>query len=341
MAQTLFLQAHFKSSPRGRRGPLQGRGPAEWPAALVGNAERNGGTAAGAREDAMTARRPSRTTATVPLRPTPGRGGSALALGGVKLTTPGSRSNQARPGRRRLRRLRRFLGTVLALALLAVAGFTGLMLITPSVGNAPELTRALDLAHRAPYPGPPVPARFEAALVAAQDQRFSTEASLDPTAVARVLIGHLSGGSGQSGSTIVQQLARILYLHQRSGLVADEEQALLGIKLAYSYSRAQILRMYADVIYFGRGYYGLAAASCGYFTERPARLSWAQAATLVALAQAPVANDPLEHLANARAGEASVLGQLAATGKLTRAQAAAAYRQPLHLVHSPTERARC
>lgn len=240
------------------------------------------------------------------------------------------------------------LGVVVALALLAVVGLAGLMLITPSVGNAPALVQALERAHRVADPGPPVPARFEAALVAAEDQRFYGEAGLSPMPIADVLIGHLAAGSGQSGRsepaqgvTIAQRLATILYLGTRSGLLADEEQVLLGMKLTYSYSRARILRMYADVVYFGRGYYGLAAASCGYFAERPAELSWGQAAMLVAVAQAPVADDPVAHRASARAGEATVLAQLAAAGKLTTAQETRAFDQPLDLARGRPGRVRC
>lgn len=235
---------------------------------------------------------------------------------------------------------------VVALALLAAAGLAGLMLITPSVGNAPALVQALDRAHRAD-PGP-VPARFEAVLVTAEDHRFYGEAGLSPVPIAGVLIGHLAGGSGQSGrsgpaqgATIAQRLAGILYLGTRSGLLADEEQVLLGMKLTYSYSRTQILRMYADVMYFGQGYYGLAAASCGYFAERPAELSWGQAAMLVAVAQAPVTDDPFARQAGARAGEAAVLAQLAAAGKLTSAQETRAFDQPLDLARGRPGRARC
>jgi membrane peptidoglycan carboxypeptidase len=82
----------------------------------------------------------------------------------------------------------------------------------------------------------------------------------------------------------------------------------------------------------GHGYYGLAAASCGYFAEQPARLSWGQAAMLAGLVQAPSADDPLSHFANARAREAHVLIRLIATGTLTPTQAAQAFREPLHLV---------
>jgi membrane peptidoglycan carboxypeptidase len=100
-------------------------------------------------------------------------------------------------------------------------------------------------------------------------------------------------------------------------------------------ARAEILQLYADVAYFGHGYYGLAAASCGYFAVPPAGLSWPQAAMLAGLVQAPSADDPLTHLAAARARESHVLARLTATGALTAAQAAGAYRAPLHLVGGP------
>src|SRR5215469_6402549 len=89
---------------------------------------------------------------------------------------------------------------------------------------------------------------------------------------------------------------------------------------------------------FGDGYYGLQAASCGYFGVAPADLNWPQAALLAGLVQAPSAYDPLVHAALARAREAHVLGRLAATGTLTRAQAERAYRQPLHLTDGRTGR---
>jgi membrane peptidoglycan carboxypeptidase len=89
--------------------------------------------------------------------------------------------------------------------------------------------------------------------------------------------------------------------------------------------------MYSSVAYFGHGYYGLQAASCGYFAVAPAALTWSQAALLAGLVQAPTADDPLTHLTLARTREAHVPGRLAAMGKLTQAQAERAYQQPLHL----------
>jgi membrane peptidoglycan carboxypeptidase len=67
----------------------------------------------------------------------------------------------------------------------------------------------------------------------------------------------------------------------------------------------------------------------------PAGLTWPQAALLAGLLQAPSADNPVAHFTVARAREAHVLGRLVATGTLTQAQAARAYRAPLHLVGGP------
>jgi membrane peptidoglycan carboxypeptidase len=236
------------------------------------------------------------------------------------------------------RRIKRLCATVMALVALGVIAFTGLMLVLPGVGDAPALARALGRAHHAAYPGSALPPRVAAALVATEDHRFYSEPGIDLLAVGREQIGRLSGGPGQSAATLDQQLAKMLYVPGRSGFLAEAEQILLGVKLDLNYSKAQLLQLYADVAYFGHGYYGLAAASCGYFAERPARLSWGQAAMLAGLVQAPSADDPLSHFANARAKEAHVLIRLINTGKLTPEQASQAYQQPLHLIHGRTGR---
>jgi membrane peptidoglycan carboxypeptidase len=81
--------------------------------------------------------------------------------------------------------------------------------------------------------------------------------------------------------------------------------------------------MYLDTAYFGHGYYGVSAASAGYFGRPPADLDWQQAALLAGLVQAPTAYDPTVHPALALSRRAHVLGRLAATGYLTAGQASA------------------
>jgi membrane peptidoglycan carboxypeptidase len=241
----------------------------------------------------------------------------------------------ARPRRRRRRLLRRVTVLVVVVVTLAVLAFGVLLLITPSVGNASALAQAQAVQHHSVYPGPPVAARFAASLVATEDHRFYSEPGIDPLAIARVAEAAVTGQGDQGGATINQQLAKMLYTSgtsSTSGALAKVEQVGLAVKLYMTYSHAQILQMYADVAYFGHGYYGLSAASCGYFGTSPAGLSWPEAAMLAGLVQGPSADDPILHFAQARAREQHVLGRLAATNTLSQAQADAAFAQPLHLV---------
>ncbi len=174
-----------------------------------------------------------------------------------------------------------------AVLLAFVVAFGTLLLVTPSVGNARQLARAFDRAHHAAYPGVVVPYRFATSLEATEDHRFNSEPGVDPIAIVRVIYSFVTRQGDQGGATLYQQLAKMLYTPAQTGFVAEAEQIALAVKLKFSYSRPEILRLYADVAYFGHGFYGLAAASCGYFGVRPDQLSWPQAALLAGLVQAP------------------------------------------------------
>jgi membrane peptidoglycan carboxypeptidase len=179
-------------------------------------------------------------------------------------------SSQRRARRRRWpRRLALF---ALAATTVLVLAFAAIMLATPSVGNAWSLARTQARAHNASFPGPPVPARFQAALISTEDHRFASEPGFDPFALGRVALSFVTGRD-QGGATLYQQLAKLLYGPGHGRLTVAVYEVALGIKLKFSYSGEQILRMYSDVAYFGHGYYGLAAASCGYFGRQPAQLS--------------------------------------------------------------------
>jgi membrane peptidoglycan carboxypeptidase len=229
--------------------------------------------------------------------------------------------------------VRKVLLGCVAFILACVLGFGILLLVTPSVGNARQLAAAIDRAHGAPYPGVAAPARFAAALEATEDHRFASEPGVDPVAVARILYGTLARRGDQGGATLYQQLAKMLYTPGQSGFTAKAEQVALAVKLKYSYSEAEILRLYADVAYFGHGFYGLQNASCGYFGVQPGQLSWPQAALLAGLVQGPSEDDPIAHPAAGLAREEHVLGRLVAVGKISQASAGAYLKVPLsHLL---------
>jgi membrane peptidoglycan carboxypeptidase len=231
----------------------------------------------------------------------------------------GSYRRSGRPWWSRL--IRTLMGLVAVVACLCLAAFGGLMAVTPSVGHARAIAKAQDKAHNAAYPGPKVPARFATALEATEDHRFSEEPGIDPGAVLRFLGGPLTSKNNQGGATLYQQLAKLLYTPGETGVKVEAKQVALAVKLKYSYSGAEILRLYSDVAYFGNNFYGLRDASCGYFGIRPARLSWPQAALLAGLVNGPTIDDPVTNPVNARAREVHVMGRLVATGDLTQAQA--------------------
>jgi penicillin-binding protein 1A len=223
----------------------------------------------------------------------------------------------------------------ISLALAGATAFGGLLVATPSASEAIHIVRAQAQGHSIEYPGPRLPPRFTEALVATEDHRFYSpiDPGIDPFAVVRVILGHALGLRDQGGSTIEQQLAKMLYTPGRSGYATvDLVQIAIAIKLNFTYTKTQILSMYAEVAYFGNGYYGLSAASLGYFGQRPEDLTWAQAAMLAGVVNAPTADNPRLHPARARAREIHVFRRLVAVGDLTKSQAEAALSRPLGLV---------
>jgi membrane peptidoglycan carboxypeptidase len=243
----------------------------------------------------------------------------------VDRPVPGERARR----RRIVRVARRVAIACVALVVAAVLAFGILLLVTPSARTAPQLARSFDRAHGVPYPGVPVPPRFAASLEATEDHRFGEEPGIDPIAVLRVIYGKVTGAGDEGGATLYQQLAKMLYTPGQKGVSAEAKQVALAVKLRYTFPGDQILRIYADVAYFGHGFYGLEAASCGYFGVSPDQMSWPQAALLAGLVQGPTLDDPLDNPAAGRAREEHVIGRLVAVGTLTQAEANAYLAIPL------------
>lgn len=235
---------------------------------------------------------------------------------------------------RRAAPLRR-AGTAIAALVVAWSLAVGLLVfVTPSANMAASLVATQARLHGIAYPGPDPPRRFSEALLATEDHRFYSpfDPGIDPLAVGRVILGRLTGHRDQGGSTIEQQLAKMLYTPGQSGLLVEIEQLALAVKLDLAYRKARILAMYSETAYYGDGYYGLAAASCGYFGRQPWELSWAQAAVLAGVVNAPSADDPRTHPNTAHAREAHVFSRLVAVGGLREGEARAALSHSIGLV---------
>lgn len=220
----------------------------------------------------------------------------------------------------------------LLIVLLVLGAVGGLLFVfTPSAGQATQIVQAQAVQHHISYPGPPVPQDFAKALVATEDHRFYTDPGVDPLALGRVVGAKITGKQDQGGSTIAQQLAKMLYTPGSSGFATEIEQVTLAMKINMTYTKAQILQMYAEVAYYGHGYYGLEQASCGYFGHPAAELTLVQAAMLAGAVNAPTYDDPLAYPKQARSRLVHVLDRMESVGDLTNAQEQQALNTPLGL----------
>jgi len=251
------------------------------------------------------------------------------------LRTRNRNAEDPRPPESRKRRiLRRAAITLATLIAVFAIGVGILLLATPSAGQATQLAAQQAAEHGIAYPGPPVPPNFARPLVATEDHRFYSEPGIDPLAVGRIVQGKVTGSPDQGGATIDQQLAKMLYTPGQSGLLVELKQVGVAIKLDYTYSKSEILRLYAEVAYYGHGYYGLQAASCGYFGHPASELTVVQGAMLAGVVNAPSIDDPINDPVNAHARLAHVIARMVAVGDLTSSQGAALLNTPLGIVSS-------
>jgi membrane peptidoglycan carboxypeptidase len=237
-------------------------------------------------------------------------------------------------GSKAKKRLVRSVLVVSAVVIALVLAAVGFELSLPNVADAPARVAAIERAHDGTFGKGRVPTRLGEAVVAVEDEHFYSNTFVNVfDGAARVALASLHTSGDPGGSTIAQQLAKQLY-PEPSGCWATLDQIGLGVKLALTYSKQTILAMYLNAIYFGNGYWGYVAAAKGYFGVAPNELTWAEAALLAGLPQAPSAYDPLEHLFLAKARQRHVLNQLVVNHYLSRAQANAAYRAALPLRRS-------
>jgi membrane peptidoglycan carboxypeptidase len=153
-----------------------------------------------------------------------------------------------------------------------------------------------------------IPDHVELAVLAAEDRGFYENEGISPVGIVRAFWNNVRGGETQGASTITQQYARNAYLSQEQTLSRKVKEAFLAIKLARSQTKEEVLEDYLNTIYFGRGAYGIQAASQAYFGKDVQDLSVAEGAVLAAIIRAPSNYDPNDGKDEKRALEARALG---------------------------------
>ncbi len=151
----------------------------------------------------------------------------------------------------------------------------------------------LGTINRTDVPLSQVPLSVQHAVLAAEDRHFYSEPGVSPTGIIRALFVDLKGGDiSQGGSTITQQYAKNAYLSPKRTLTRKLKEIFIATKLGQSKSKATILDDYLNTVYFGRGAYGIQAASVAYFGHGVSNLTVSQGALLAAVIRGPGLYDP-------------------------------------------------
>jgi membrane peptidoglycan carboxypeptidase len=141
-----------------------------------------------------------------------------------------------------------------------------------------------------------IPVHVRDAVMAAEDRDFYTNPGFSFSGFARAFKNNIFGGDLQGGSTITQQYVKnALVGDARSGvggLVRKAKELVISTKMSRQWSKDEVLQSYLNIIYFGRGAYGISAASKAYFNKPVEQLTVADGALLAALIQRPSTLDP-------------------------------------------------
>lgn len=178
--------------------------------------------------------------------------------------------------------------------------------------------------------------RYLAMLKAYEDGRFDTHGGVDPFALARAAFQFVGNGRVVSGgSTLTMQVARLLEPRDERTLEAKLRQMVRAVQLESRLSKDEILTLYLTLAPYGGNLEGARAASLSYFGREPKRLSFAEAALLVALPQSPETRRPDRSVATARHARDRVLERARERGVITAAEAEAAKAEPVPEARRP------
>lgn len=156
-----------------------------------------------------------------------------------------------------------------------------------------------------------LPPMVVAATLVAEDRRFQLHPGVDPIAVARAMVHNLKAlRVVEGGSTITQQVAKLLLQSKDRSLGQKAREALLAMRLEQRYDKDEILALYLNLAPYGNRIHGVARASRAYFGCAPEQLTAAQAAFLASLPQRPSAFNPLRDPERARGRQLHVLSRM-------------------------------
>jgi penicillin-binding protein 1A len=177
-----------------------------------------------------------------------------------------------------------------------------------------------------------IPEHLIRAVIAIEDSRFWMHKGVDYLAILRALLKDIRArGIKEGGSTITQQLAKVVFLSPERTIVRKMKEALLAFRLENNLTKEEILELYLNRIYFGHGAYGVEMAARRHFGKSVSDISLAESAVLAGLIKAPSRYSPYNNLDDAKNRQHIVLKRMAEEQYISQKEVEETYKQPLYL----------
>lgn len=178
-----------------------------------------------------------------------------------------------------------------------------------------------------------IPQEVVDAFITIEDKNFLKHKGVDLKANLRAALALIKnrGAIKQGASTITQQLSRNIFLTHTVSWERKVEEIFIATELEKKYEKWQILEFYINNIYFANGYYGIQAASEGYFSKEVDELTLSEIAFLCAIPNNPTVFDPIDNYDNTISRRNKILKQMYEDGKITKAKYEEAYDQEITL----------
>jgi penicillin-binding protein 1A len=243
-----------------------------------------------------------------------------------------------------------FLGVIVFILLVTVAGTVTYYILTldlpdidalkdyrPSIASSVyddnnELIDEFFLEDRKIVKIVEVPKIVHYAFVASEDSRFYQHQGLDIQSIFRAMFKNFEAGYIiQGGSTITQQVAKMMYLSPEKKYTRKVKEAILAYKIDKYLNKDEILNLYLNQIYLGHGTYGIESAALGYFGKSAKDLNLPEAALLAGLPKAPSNYSPFLHYEKAKQRQSYVLTRMVEDGYISQKEMDKAAAAPLQL----------
>ncbi|MEM9770897.1 MAG: transglycosylase domain-containing protein, partial [Cyanobacteria bacterium P01_D01_bin.73] len=184
-----------------------------------------------------------------------------------------------------------------------------------------------------------MPEKLMQAFLAAEDRRFYEHNGVDNQGILRAAGVNLREGDVvEGGSTVTQQLARMVFLNQEKSAIRKLREAMLALKIEDEMSKDDILNYYLNLVYLGSGAYGVADAAWVYFQKGVTQLTLPEMATLAGLPPAPTDYSPIQNPDIAKRRRNLVLDVMAEEDMITAREAEEAKAQELAINPQPPRR---